>query len=139
MTKYAAYGTLLKRESSPGSGTYVTVPGTGDIEGPDIKNNFEDVTTHDGVSSFEEFIATLQSGGSVKSDLVWDPNDSIHAALHLDQAGRVKTNYQVVYPTSPAKTASFAAYVEDFSIKAPVKGKLMRSLSLKISGGVTIA
>lgn len=135
-----AFGTLVKRGDAGAPENFTTIANVKDIDGPGMKVDFEDVTTHSSAAAglFKEWLPTLMDGGNVKFDVLWDPNDVTHTGLQADQSSQVKRNFQIVFPTTPTKTASFAAYVDDFSFKAAVKNVLMRQLSLKVSGPVTI-
>jgi len=136
-----AFGTLVKRGDGNAPENFTTIANAKDIEGPGIKKTFEDVTTHSSAlaGGYLQWLPTLKDGGNVKFDVLWDPTDVTHIGLQADEDGDVLRNFQCVFPTTPAKTASFAAYVEDFSFKSPVKGVITRLLSLKVSGPVTIA
>lgn len=140
MSAYKGFGTLVKRGDGGAPENFTTILNAKDLDGPGMKMDFEDVTTHSSAAAgvFKEWLPTLMDGGNVKFDILWDPNDVTHVGLQADQTTQVKRNFQVVFPTSPAKTAAFAAYIDDFSFKAPVKGVIMRQLSLKVTGPVTI-
>lgn len=137
----AAFGTLLKRGDGAGSETFTTITNLKDLTGPDLDMDLEDVTTHSSAAAgvFKEWLPLLMDGGEVKGELLWDPNDATHVGLASDQASRVKRNFQMVFPTTPAKTASFSGYVTKLPFKAPVKGLISRELTVKITGPVTIA
>ena len=138
---FKAFGTLVKRGDGNTPETFTTIAGAKDVDGPGMKMDFEDTTTHSSAAAgiFKEWTPMLMDGGNIKFDILWDPNDVTHVGLQADQSAQVKRNFQVIFPTAPNKTASFAAYVDDFSFKAPVKGMLLRQVSLKISGPVVIA
>ena len=140
MGVYKSFGTLIKRGDGGSPENFTTILNAKDIDGPGMKVDFEEVTTHSSAAAgiFKEWLPTLMDGGNVKFDLLWDPNDVTHQALQTDQTTQAKRNFQCVFPTSPAKTASFAAFIDDFSFKAPVKSVIMRQLSLKVTGPVTI-
>lgn len=140
MGGFKAFGTLCKRGDGGSPENFTTVANAKDIDGPGMKQDFEDTTTHSSAAAgnFKEWTPTLMDGGNVKYDVLWDPNDVTHVGLQTDQTTQTKRNFQIVFPTSPVKTASFAAYVDDFSFKAPVKGMITRQLSLKVTGPVTI-
>lgn len=140
MSVYKAFGTLIKRGDGGSPENFTTILNAKDIDGPGMKPDFEETTTHSSAAAgnFKEWTPTLIDGGAVKYDILWDPNDVTHIGLQADQLSQVKRNFQQVFPTSPVKTASFAAYVDDFPFKAPVKGMIMRQLSLKVTGPVTI-
>lgn len=138
--KHSSFGTLLQRGDGASPETYTTVAQAMDIEGPDTDTDFEDTTTHDAAAAgnFKEWSPLLQDGGEIKTEVLWDPNNVAHQGIASDQSTRREGNWRVVFPTSPAKTASFKAYVKNFKFKSPVKGMLKRDLSLKITGPVTL-
>ena len=140
MGVYKSFGTLIKRGDGGSPENFTTILNAKDIDGPGMKVDFEEVTTHSSAAAgiFKEWLPTLMDGGNVKFDVLWDPNDVTHQGLQTDQTTQAKRNFQCVFPTSPAKTASFAAFIDDFSFKASVKSVLMRQLSLKVTGPVTI-
>ncbi len=141
MAKYSSFGTLLKRGDGGGPETFTEVAQAMDIDGPGTETDFEETTTHSSAAAgnYKEWSPLLQDGGEIKAEVLWDPNNIAHQGIATDQATRRQGNWQVVFPTSPAKTASFAGYVKDFAWKAPVKGMLKRNLVVKITGPVTVS
>jgi len=133
MAKYSAYGTAFKRGA-------VTVVQVSNIDGPEISLDTEDVTTHDSTDAYEEFVATIIRTGNVSLDLVWDPNAATHAAaaggLLNDLTARTLVEYSVVFPTTPAATATFDALVTQFKPGANTTGALVASVTLKVSGAI---
>lgn len=137
----SSFGTLLKIGDGASPENFTTVAEVKDITGPDIKTDFEDVTTHDSAAAgnFKEWLATLQDGGEVKAEVHWVPTDTTHIRIQTDQTNRVLRNYQIVWPMFSNKTASFAAYVSGFPFKSPIKGVASRELTLRITGPVTLS
>lgn len=134
------FGTLLKMgDGATPTETFGTVAEVLDIEMPEIKANYEEVTSHDS-NGWEEYVATLLSGGEPGMKVNWlaanatqnETTGVLYAALN-----RVKKNWKIVLPNN-AKTFAFAAYVS-FKGSAPVKGALSAEIKLKISGPVTVA
>jgi|CXWL01.1.fsa_nt_gi hypothetical protein len=139
MSKYRSSGTLFKRGDGGSTETFTEITQAMDIDGPGTETDFEETTTHTdaAASNFKAWSPLMRDGGEIKTEVLWDPNNVAHQGLDSDQATSRLGNYQVVFPTSPVKTANFAGYVKDFSFKAPVKGMLKRNLSVKITGPVT--
>lgn len=134
-----AYGTFLKMGDGATPETFSTVAEVNDLDLPEIKANYEDVTNHDS-AGWEESIPTLLSGGEVGFKVNWLPTHATQnetTGLLYATLNRVKKNWKIVLPNN-VKTFSFAAYV---SVKpsAKVKGALEADIKLKITGPVTVA
>ena len=136
MAKYAAFGAHLLRIAAE-------VANVKSISGPGLTLDTEDVTSHDSTEAWEEVVATILRTGEISVDIVYDPNNATHknAALGLlnDLTSRTSAAYSIVFPTTPAVTWSFTAFVTGFEPSAPVDGGLTASVSLKITGKPTIA
>jgi len=138
-----AFGTLLQMGDGAGPEVFTTIAEVKDIDGPDISMDTEDITPHDAVGGWEEFVPTILRSGEVTFDLNFVPSN----AQHGDAAGglinllknRTKRNFKLVLPTSPTYTWSFAAYVTGFSNSMPVAGVLGASVTLKVTGVLALA
>src|SRR5688572_25797508 len=97
MTKYSAFGTLLKRGST-------NIAFVADVSGPGLALDTEDVTTHDSPGAWEEHVATILRSGEVTVDLVYDPNEATHdttsGGFLADLASRTAHEYSIVFPSS---------------------------------------
>jgi len=137
-----AYGTLLQLGDGMMTEVFTTIAEVKDIDGPDISMDTEDITPHDAVGGWEEFIPTILRSGEITFDLNFVPDN----AQHGDVSGglinllknRTKRNFQLVLPTSPAYTWEFAAYVVGFSNSMPVGGVLGASVTLKVTGSLSL-
>lgn len=136
MTKYSAFGTLLKRGAT-------TIAQVSNISGPGLSLDTEDVTSHDSAGGWEEVVATILRSGEVGLELVYDPNAATHknaaAGLINDMVLRTATTYSIVFPSTPAVTWSFSAFVTGFEPSMPHDGALTASATLKITGAPTLA
>jgi hypothetical protein len=136
----SALGTLLKIGDGGGPETFTTIAEVRDISGPGFSLGTEEVSSHDS-ALWRTFIPTFKEGGEV----TFDVNFTAHATqgftggLYNDFANRTLRNFQLVLTTSPAKTASFAAYVAGFELGMPVEGVLSASVTLQLSGATTWA
>jgi len=138
-----AFGTLLQLGDGAGPEVFTTIAEVKDIDGPDISMDTEDITPHDAVGGWEEFIPTILRSGEVTFDLNFVPSN----AQHGDTSGglinllknRTKRNFKLVLPTSPTYTWAFAAYVTGFSNSMPVGGVLGASVTLKVTGVLALA
>lgn len=134
------YGTLLKIGDGATPETFTTVVEVIEVTPPQIELKTEDATSHDS-SGWEEFIGTLLSGGEIKAKVNWRATDPTHdetTGLLYTILNRVKKNWKVVLP-STTKTFAFAALLTKFEPETPVDGKQTASITLKISGAVTVS
>jgi predicted secreted protein len=98
-----------------------------------------DVTAHDSPSGFREFIAGLADAGEVTIEMIFDPDNATQALLRTDLTSRTATTYTVTMsePTTP-QTWAFTGIVTAFEPSAPVDGALTVSVTIKITGVVTV-
>ena len=135
MTKYAGYGTTLKK----GAVAYAYVT---NISGPGLSLDTEDVTSHDSTGGWEEVVGTILRSGEVSMDIVYDPAHATHAnagdGLIADLISRtLVTTFHLTF--SDAVTIwDFEAYVTGFEPTAPVGGALTATVKFKISGQPTL-
>lgn len=138
---YSSFGTLLKIGDGGGGGeVFTTIAEVKDIEGLDITLNSEDATNHSSPGAWEEFIATTLAAGPVTFDVNFIPGHATHsysAGLIKDAVNKTKRNFQLVLPSTT--TWAFAAFVEKVAPKAPVKGILTATITLKVTGQPTLA
>lgn len=136
MAKYAAFGTKLLRGA-------VEIAQVQNISGPGLALDTEDVTSHDSTEGWEEVVATILRSGEVSMDLVYDPNNATHknasGGLLYDLAGRTSTAYTLTFPSSPAVSWTFTAFVVGFEPDMPHDGALSASVTMKITGKPTLA
>jgi predicted secreted protein len=134
-----AYGTLLKRETSFGSATFVTVAEVKSMSGPSMKGDVIDVTTHSSAASgaWREKISSLLDPGEISFSLNLVPASAGHKALLTDFTGRIKTNYQFVFPDGGSTTWAFTGYMTQFGAKAEVDGVLEADVTVTLTGAPT--
>lgn len=135
MTKYSAFGTLLKR-----AGT--TIAQVKSISGPGLSLDTEDVTSHDSTGGWEEVVGTILRSGEVSFEIVYDPNAATHkyavGGLLSDLVLKTAVSYTLVFPSVATVTWTFNAFVVGFEPGAPADGALTASVTLKITGQPTL-
>lgn len=132
----SAHGTLLKMYDRATHLTPATIAEVLDIKGPSIKGVREDATTHSS-GGWVEKITTLLDGGKVTFDIHWiaaDATQNKTTGLLAASIAKTKEKFQVLYPDSSG--FEFWALV-DVDYDSKVKGKLMASVELDISGAIT--
>lgn len=138
MAGMSAFGTLLKRTNADSPETFTSIANVTNIEGPALTVDFIDVTSHDSSGGFEEFVAGIKRGGEITITGNFDPaSTSTHDDVLDDLDAGSEKNYQLVFPTSPTTTWTFACYVTEFSPSAPHDGKLEFTAKFKLTGAVT--
>lgn len=122
---------------------FTTIAEVLDIGGPELTRDTEDVTPHDAVDGYEEFIATLRRTGEVTFDVNFVPSHATHGTgsgglIGLYESDEL-TNFRLVMAASIGYTWSFAAMVTRVSPSNPVTGAARASVTLKPSGKPTLA
>lgn len=134
-----AYGTLLKRETTPGSGTYATVAEVKSMSGPSMKGDIIDVTTHSSAAAgaWREKISSLLDPGDITFAINLVPGLAGHKSLIADFTGRVKTKFKFVFPDVGLTEWLFEGYITSFGAKAETDGVLEADLTVTLTGAPT--
>lgn len=125
-------------------GTILTIDGTAvaelkNIEPAGINTDRLDVTNHQSVGGFREYISGLSDGGECKMSGNYLPTDAAQSALVTANLNRTINAYTVQFPDAGTTTWSFNGLVSGFSPKAPVEGILSFDATVKVTGLPTIA
>jgi predicted secreted protein len=130
-----ATGTLLKVGDGVASEGFTTIPEVSKLTIPKIKFDLHDVTSHDSVGGFREFLPGLADGESVTAELNWDPTDTVHQGVRDDSLAKTKRNFKLIFPTvAPDNTCSFSGYFTDISITANVGEPIKATVTIKVTG-----
>lgn len=134
----SAYGTKIKMGDGGSPETFTEIPEVGDISGPGIRVEMEDVTTHgsaaDGAN--REFVPTLITNSECEFELNYVHSNPMHLALRLAAQNRTKKNFQKINPEQ-TQTISFAGYVIGIAFADPVDGAQKFPVTIKPTGGLT--
>jgi predicted secreted protein len=138
-----AYGTLIKRGSSPSGSSpnaYATIGEVKSIKGPSTKVSVIDVTTHSSAASgnYREKIPSLIDPGEITFDLNYVPTDATLVLLRADLTNRTKRDFQVL-PAGTAQIISFSGYVTDFPLEFPTDDVMSASITITVTGAITFA
>ena len=136
------YGTQLKRGDGATPEIFTAIAEVRDISGPNLSRDFEEVTHQASPAGYTEFLPKLKSGSELQFELAFlpgDPTQDANTGLLADYESGAKRNYKLVFPFTPNKTASFAAFVQSLQPKAPVNAAMTASATLKITGPVSWA
>ena len=142
-----ANGTKLQMGSGGVSiTTFVTIPEVMKISGPSVKFALLDVTSHDTIGNFREYIPGLADGDTISAELNWRPSNYIHQALRADSYARDLCLFQVIFPASSGdsedagsdeNTCSVSGYIAGLTPKADIGAVLTAALEIKVTGAPT--
>lgn len=117
---------------------FTTIAQVVNISGPDGSATEIDTTALD--SAAKTFRVGLKDEGSVGFTINYDADDAQHAALRTALGSTTSKNYRITLTdTSPAKTYTFAAYVQQFALDISPDDVVKANASLRITGAITVA
>lgn len=131
------FGTELQRGDGGGVEVFTALANLTNIEGPGLERETIEVTAHNSVEAWKEFLGGLKDGGEVSLDVNYDP--ALHDTLIADFDDDEPRNYRLVFPDAAATTWTFKAILTEFNPEAPFDDKLAASITFKVSGKPTIA
>ena len=135
----ATTGAGADGSATPTAETFTKVAEVGDIKGPDIQRQEQDVTTHDSPLDYEEVIATIKKTGEVTFPIHWVPNDPTHdpeTGLYAALESGATIHWKLVATdddTDPT-TFSFSGFVNGFTGGFPVQGVIGADLKIRVTG-----
>lgn len=138
----AAINTYFQLESDSASGTYATVAGIRNVDGPSMAATVQDITTHSQSDYWRRKLPTLLDAGQMTFEMVFNPVDPTqdHTAGVLSYfENRTLKNARVQFPDAALTRWLASGYIIKFGIKAAVDGVLMSDCAFDISGKPTFA
>ena len=137
-----ASGTLLQIGSGVSAPTFTTVPEVTKLQGPAIKFDLLDVTSHSTIATgnFREYIPGLADGDNIAFDLNWKPSNTVHKDIRVKSYARTLVPFKIVFPdpsmASPVAdtTVTCDSYITGIQPKADIGAVLAASGTLKTTG-----
>jgi len=127
-----AYGTILSRLG-------VDIAEIRSITAPVPTADTYDVTTHDSVGGYKEFLVGLKDGGECTLEGNFYPGDPGQIALINDFNSSTVRSYTLTFPAAMGATMTFDGYVVTApEITAPVDGAVGFRATIKVSGQVAV-
>jgi hypothetical protein len=136
-TAKRAYGSLIKRETTPASGTYTTITAVTGINWPEMQTDVVETTDMESASATRTRIPTLNSLGDCSFTLNYDSADATHEQLQADCAAQTVRLYKIIGSDTGAADWAFNAYVTKFSVTTERDGLCLASVTLTPTGVVT--
>lgn len=117
-----------------GASTYVDVAEVTSISVLDVSVDSIDVSSHDSASQWREFVSGMKDAGELSMEINYDP--SLHGAIW--SALGTQRNHRITLTDAGAATVAFAGFISGISADAPYDDKLSATVSIKVTGAVTI-
>jgi hypothetical protein len=132
-------GTQLKREDTPGSGTYSLIPECKDVAGPSPTPEFKECTTLE--STAKEFKVVNVDPGEVSFTMYLRTDNAIHALMRADayDPSQPVRNYQRVDTADTPETMTFAGQITKWDRKVSTDDFDTVEVTIKCSGTPTFA
>ena len=112
-----------------------------DITPPQMERDAYEVTHHGSSDGYREFIPGWRDGSEAEFLLNWLPNDTTqdeNTGLLSQFEDDDLHNFQIVLPDSLA-TLAFAGFITKFNPNTPIEEGADLSITLKVSGKVTVS
>jgi len=108
------------------------------FDGPSTSANEIEVTTL--ASTAKEFIAGLSDNGELSLTVNAVPSDAQQVQIRADLTAGTKRNYQIDFNDGDLTGTlyTFEAFVKDFPFSASADDKLTGTITLRITGPITI-
>ena len=132
----AGVGTQFKRSNMTATPTFTAIAEINDITGPNMSRDTIDTTSLDTTGGYRTFIGGFRDGGEVQLEMNFTLAG--YDDLKLDFEDSDLRDYQIVLPDTGATTFGFTGLITSLGVKIPNNDKITASVSIKISGGVTL-
>ena len=129
-------GVLIQRGDGASPEVFTTIPEIVSFDGPG--GSASEIDVSDLASSAREFRMGLKDEGDFSFEMMYLPNNAQHSGLQDDRTNRTLRSFQIVLTDSPQSYLKFTGYVREFSISGGVDDVIRASVTLRISGAVTI-
>jgi predicted secreted protein len=138
---FSAKGSKLELGDGGSPENFTAIAELATINRSGSKSDLDDVTNHDSVGGYREYITTLLDAGDVVCDGNYIPNDTTVEALQTQFDDQKLSHWQIVLPAAPDRgyvysegNWAFSAYVveNNFDLKHDKAAKM--SAKLKITG-----
>jgi hypothetical protein len=133
-----AQGTTISRETSLGSGSYVTLANVKSFDGPSTQNAEIDVTTLS--SAAKEFVGGLVDFGDLSMDVNFDQSAASHQQVFADMEASppTVTNWRITF-ANPTTNYTWNAFVKGFSLGGQVDGVYSGKITLRLSSARVVS
>lgn len=135
------YGSSLQMGDGAVSEAFTTIAEVMDITPPQPSRDSIEVTSNDSSNGWREFIAGFRDGNELTFDCNWLPTDATqdgNTGLWEQFNDDDNHNFKLILPDTLA-TLTFAGHISTFGPDLPMAEQGQLSITIKISGALTIA
>lgn len=136
-TAKRAFGTLLRRETTPSSGTFTTIGGLTGLNFPGMETDVAESTDMEAASATRTRVPTLNNLGECSGNLNFDSSDATQEQMMADCAAQAIRLYQIAASDTGTCFHAFNAYVTRFVVTADRDGLITAAFTLTPTGVVT--
>ena len=129
----AGVGTIFRRWSGSG---WVNIAEVNSISGPTMTRDTIDVTSLDSTGGYREFIGGFRDGGTIS--LAMNFTRSTYDSMKADFEDANSHNYEIVLSDDENTTLEFVGIVTEVPLEITPDDKITSSVTIKISGQVTV-
>ena len=126
---FTGLGTVLKRDTEP-------IADVISISGPSVTRDTVDVTTLGSTGGYREFITGLRDGGTLTFELNFSKTG--YEAMKTDYESDDAVSYVIELPDTDKTEISFDGLVTDFPVEIPLEDKVSVSVTVKITGNISV-
>ena len=140
-TVVSGFGVQFKTGDGASPEVFTAVAEVLSVGGPTINRDVIEATHTDSPDNYKEFLSGLTDGGEVTVTMNFLPGNTTQdesQGIMGDFLVQTLRNYQVVFPTSPAVTWTFAAFITAFEPDAPIDDRMTSTTTFKLSGKPTL-
>jgi len=135
------FGTQLKLGDGASTEVFTKIAEVKDITPPQMSKDSIEVTSQDSSNGWREFIPGWKDAGEVTFEGNWLPTNATQdgttgvLSVFEDDSNH---NWQIVLPTTIGLTIAFAGHVTNFEPDLPLEDAAALSVSIKVTGAITI-
>lgn len=134
----ASVGTVLQRsDDNSSASSYTAVGEVNSITGPNMSRDFIDTTSLDTTGGYKTFIGSFRDPGELQLEMNFDRDEYLTMLAEFQAAAAAY--WQIVLPDSGNTTFEFAGFVSAIGAAFPKEDKITCSITIKITGQVTVS
>jgi predicted secreted protein len=133
------FGTVFQiRDIAASPIAYVTVGEVTNITLPNLTRDAVDATHTESTEGYREFIPGLKDSGEASIEMNFVSGSASDTLIRAQFALDTLTACKILFDTSPEDGVSFNAILTGYEVQAPLDDKVAATLTLKVSGKVTV-
>jgi len=117
--------------------TYAAIGEINSIDGPNMSRETIDTTALDTSGGYRTFIPSFRDAGEITLEMNFTVDT--YDDMLLDFEASSIRYYHIVFPDTTSTTLEFAGYVTALGTSIPTDDKVTASVTIKISGVVTLS